>query len=144
MLYRNTFWQNEWEKLHIQSIFTSNCTNQSIWHTYRQFQAQSNHTITRPEKKEKKSSDSYRKKKDKKSLSSSGLMVDCTKIQDVFHLLTKHGCFQRRQNEERDVEYLTVWGRLFQTVVAWNLKKDLCPDEAEFNIRGCYCAKLSR
>lgn len=29
-------------------------------------------------------------------------------------------------NEELDMEYLTVMGRLFQTVAAW-YEKDLCP-----------------
>ena len=44
---------------------------------------------------------------------------------DVFRLLTEQVCFGNDLNEEIGVEYLTVWGRLFQTVVAWN-EKDLC------------------
>ena len=63
----------------------------------------------------------------KKSSSSGGLTIDYTKIWDVLCLLTQEVCFYREDiNEEIDVEYLTVWGRLFQTVAAWN-EKDLCP-----------------
>ena len=40
--------------------------------------------------------------------------------------LLKRRVFREDLDEQIDVEYLTVWGRLFQTVAAWN-EKDLCP-----------------
>ena len=73
--------ENEQEKIltHtiIESILASNYISPSIWHFYRQFQAQSNHTIT------------WCLKKKKKSSSSGGLTLDYTKIWDVLRLLTE-------------------------------------------------------
>ena len=47
--------ENEQEKLLtctvIESLLTSTCISPSIWHVYRPFQAQSNHTIIRRKKK---------------------------------------------------------------------------------------------
>ena len=78
------------EKIHIQSVLTLDYINPSLWHIYRQFQAQSNHTITQRERKKMQRRQLKKKKKKLKQLWSACRLH---KIKDVFCLLTEQVWF---------------------------------------------------
>ena len=87
---------NRKRKLHIQSLLKLNAIQsyQSVHPTHLQAiynnNTHSNHTITRLKKR--------RKKRAQSAIGGSGLLLDHTKIlaQNVFRLLVKQVCFQRR------------------------------------------------